>query len=100
MERLAGRKLTERERTKLDEIAGRFEYQMPVAGMPLIDGIALTNFLLELVIGHHRFAAVDRVVAGRVQLGMATYRSRRFEILGQWPPLHNCRHTAACRSGW
>jgi len=41
--------------------------------MPPIDGIALANFLLELVIGHHRFAAVDRVVAGRVKLGMATY---------------------------
>jgi hypothetical protein len=57
------------------------EYQIPVAAMPMSEGVAFTRFLVDLVISHHKFAIGAAVVGGKARIGRVTYRGERFQIL-------------------
>ena len=75
------RSLTGLEQTELQQLVRSYEYNILYSAMPLGEGVAHTRFLVELVIGHHRYATGAPVVGGQVRLGKASYLGGPFEIL-------------------
>jgi hypothetical protein len=76
-----GTPLTPQETTDIAALLQRHEYQIPVGAMPLGEAIGYVKFLVEMVIYHYRFAVGAPVVGGRVQLGLISYRGKKFRIL-------------------
>jgi len=76
-----GGAITPAEQQQIQAILQKYEYQIPYAAMPLQEGIAHTQFLVELAINHYRFAVGANVVGGRARIGRVTYNGEKFEIL-------------------
>ena len=69
------------ERAELDALLAKYEYQIPFPAMPMQEGVHHVRFLVDLVIGHHRFAVGAPVVGGKARVGKVTYLGGKFEIL-------------------
>ena len=89
IEKLLGRAMKPTERDEYVKLLGSREYPVPFAAMPMEEGVEHARFLVELVIGHHRYTISTQpqvggalVVGGRVQIGRVTYRDAEFTILG------------------
>lgn len=80
VERIAGRALTSEEKDSIDGVIMGRRYLMSFNGMPIGVGVEWTRFLLQLVIGHYRFAAPHPIVGGEPKIGVVTYRNDGFEI--------------------
>ncbi len=65
----------------IEKILLKHEYQFPIAGMPIMEGIAYVRFLVEMVINHYRFSIGAPVVGGKAQIGLVTYKGEKFRIL-------------------
>jgi hypothetical protein len=79
--KLRGAQLSEVENNELTAILKKYEYQIPFGAMPLGEAIAYVKFLVEMVIYHYRFAVGAPIVGGKVQLGLVSYRGKKFRIL-------------------
>lgn len=79
--RLLGRNFTAQENTAMKDIIEKYVYQVPFNAMPIEEGVALTKFLVEMVINHHRFTIGAPVVGGKARLGLVTYKGEKFQIL-------------------
>lgn len=80
-----GAPLTPAESDEVKAILVRYEYAVPFAAMPMVEGVEHARFLVELVTKHHRFTVGAPVVGGTVNIGMVTYRGDEFRILGSSP---------------
>jgi len=75
-----------REPLKPEEIAefkarcSRAEFQFVFPGMPITRGVEYVKFLIDLVIGHHKFAAGDPIVGGECKVGYATFMKDGFKL--------------------
>ncbi len=79
---ILGRPLTSTESQEIIDIMEKHEYGVPFAAMPMQEGIAYTRFLIQLVIGHHRYVAMGApVVGGRIKLGRVSYHGEPFQII-------------------
>jgi len=85
-EKLRGEPLSSDQVSQAEAILQKYEYQVPFAAMPMIEGIEHTRFLVNLVIQHHRFALGAPVVGGKTRIGLVTYRGGRFRILDEESP--------------
>lgn len=70
------------EQNEINAIVAKSEYVMPTSVMPLGVGVEFVRFLIGLSINHHRFAMGPAFVAGGPKIGIASYASKHFEILG------------------
>lgn len=75
------RALIDTEKQEIMGIINRNEYPIPYMAMPIQEGIAHTKFLVDLVIGHHRFAVGAPIVGGKAKIGVVTYKGEKFKIL-------------------
>jgi hypothetical protein len=66
---------------EFQDILARSEYQFVYASMPVSSGIRFVRSLVNLVIEHYRMVAEDSVVGGEARVGVATYKSDKFQIL-------------------
>src|SRR5262249_20147055 len=81
IQKRGGQALDPAEQAEINQILGKYEYQIPFAAMPLKEGIQYVRFLVELVINHHRYAVGAPVVGGKCRIGSVTYLGGKFEIL-------------------
>src|SRR4051812_47497102 len=65
-----------------NEVADKSEYQIVFNSMPIERGIEYVKFLVQLVISHHRFSTGAPIVGGTPRVGLVTYKSEDFKILG------------------
>jgi hypothetical protein len=72
--------LSQQEIDDLQVILQGHEYVIPVQAMPVAEGIAHAQFLVGLVVSHHRYAVGAPVVGGAVRVGSVTHREGRFHI--------------------
>jgi len=78
---IRGKPLTKKENDGIQNVIRQYEYRIPFGAIPLGEAIAYVKFLVELVINHYRFAIGAPVVGGRIQLGLVSYRGKKFRIL-------------------
>jgi len=76
-----GSGLTPQEETDIQNVLGKYEYQVPYFAMPIREGIEHVRFLVSMVVNHHRFAVGAPVVGGNVNIGLVTYKGEQFQIL-------------------
>jgi hypothetical protein len=72
--------LSQQEIDDLQVILQGHEYVIPVQAMPVAEGIAHAQFLVGLVVSHHRYAVGAPVVGGAVRVGSVSHREGRFHI--------------------
>jgi len=82
-EKIRGESLSSDQASQMEAILQKYEFQIPFAAMPMVEGIEHTRFLVNLVIQHHRFALGAPVVGGKTRIGLVTYKGERFRILDQ-----------------
>jgi hypothetical protein len=80
-EKALGRPFSEDELGELQGILNKHEYYIKLGGMPIQSGIACAKFLVELVLGHYRFAETHPIVGGKTKVGVVTYSHDAFRIL-------------------
>lgn len=73
--------LTVEEKQEMVRRAQLSECQFVFPGMPIAKGVEYVRFLIDLVIGHHKFAAGDPIVGGRCKVGFVTFKKVPFEIV-------------------
>jgi hypothetical protein len=78
---ILGRDLAATEIQGIIDIMAKHEYGIPYGAMPMEEGVAHTRFLVQLVIGHHRYAMGAPVVGGKVRIGRVSYRGEPFQII-------------------
>ncbi len=78
-----GTPLTPQEETDIMTVLRQHEYQIPFGAIPLSEAIAYVKFLVEMVINHYRFAVGAPIVGGRIQLGLVSYKGKKFKILSR-----------------
>ena len=81
-EEFHGSAFTDEQRKTVNEIADKSEYQIVFNAMPIERGIEYVKFLVQLVISHHRFATGAPIAGGRPRVGLVTYKSDQFRIIG------------------
>jgi len=79
--RIRGTDFTAAENLQISNILKKYEYGIPFAAMPIEEGVAHVRFLVDMVVNHHRFAIGAPVVGGRTQIGLVTYKGKKFRIL-------------------
>jgi hypothetical protein len=77
---LLGRDLTTDEIEQLIALRDSNRYRVMTDSMPLQTGIQYVRFLVNLVIGHHKFSAGHAIVGGRPRVGVINYDSDDFVI--------------------
>jgi hypothetical protein len=85
---LLGRPLAAPESAAIEEMLGRYQYTVSFASMPIEQGIEYVRFLVDLAIKHFHFSSgfahqpwTEKIVGGRVRLGVVTYKGESFRIL-------------------
>ena len=85
---LLGRDFTDDEKAQIDGVVGKYQYTVTFASMPIEQGIEYVRFLVDLAIKHFHFSSgmvhapfTAKVVGGRAQLGVVTYKGGSFKIL-------------------
>ncbi len=85
---LLARDFTVAENSQMDAITAKFQYTVSFASMPIAQGIEYVKFLVDLAIKHFHFSSglahapfTEKVVGGRAQLGVVTYKGGSFKIL-------------------
>ncbi|MFT4112382.1 hypothetical protein [Silvibacterium sp.] len=76
--------LTPEEMGEIARRAQQAEFQFVFPGMPIAKGIEYVRFLIDLVIGHHKFAAGDPIVGGTANVGFVSFRKEPFQIVKEW----------------
>ncbi len=69
---------------ELKKRAERAEFGVVFPGMPIAKGLEYVRFLVDLVIGHHKFAAGNPIVGGRCRVGYVTFDKAPFRIVTEW----------------
>ena len=69
---------------ELKKRANAAEFSFVFPGMPIAKGVEYVRFLIDLVIGHHKFAAANPIVGGRCRVGYVTFDKQPFKILTEW----------------
>jgi hypothetical protein len=85
---MLGRTLTAPEQDAVAQILSKYQYTVPFASMPIEQGIEYVRFLVDFAIKHYHFSSgfahqpwTEKVVGGRVRLGVVTYKGESFRIL-------------------
>lgn len=81
-EEIHGAAFSDEQKKAVNEIAEKSEYQIIFNAMPIERGIEYVKFLVQLVISHHKFATGAAIVGGRPRVGLVTYKSDEFRIIG------------------
>jgi len=81
-EEIHGAPFSADQKKAVTDTAGKSEYQIIFNAMPVERGIEYVKFLVQLVISHHRFATGAPIVGGRPRVGLVTYKSEEFRIIG------------------
>ncbi len=81
-EEFHGAAFSDDQKKAINEVADKSEYQIIFNSMPVERGIEYVKFLVQLVISHHRFSTGAPIVGGRPRVGLVTYKSEEFKILG------------------
>lgn len=76
--------LTQDELAEFNLRAAKAEFSFVFPGMPIAKGVEYVRFLIELVIGHHKFAAGDPIVGGDCKVGFVTFKKDEFKIVTEW----------------
>jgi hypothetical protein len=80
-ESILGRGITDAEEKQFADALKEHEYRLKFEGMPIQSGIACARFLVDLVLGHYRFAETHPIVGGKATVGVVTYEQNAFQIL-------------------
>jgi hypothetical protein len=80
-EEILGRALTTDDQAKFAAAIQECRYSFQFNGMPIQSGIDCARFLVDMVIGHYRFAETHPVVGGKAKIGVVTYDQDAFRIL-------------------
>jgi len=82
LEGMLNRALTQEEVDSILTIREKYRYKIMLDAMPIQAGIDYVRFLVNLVIGHFRFAATHPIVGGTAKVGVVTYNGESFRLLG------------------
>jgi hypothetical protein len=80
-EEILGRELTDEDKEKFAAAIEQYRYRFNFDGMPIQSGIDCARFLVDLVLGHYRFAETHPIVGGKAKIGVVTYDQNAFRIL-------------------
>lgn len=85
---LLGRPLAPDELVEIEEILQKYQYTVSFGSIPIEQGVEYVRFLVELAIKHYHFSSgfahepwTEKIVGGRVGLGVVTYKGEGFRIL-------------------
>jgi len=85
---LLGRPLAPNEQAAIGDILQKYQYVMSFSSMPIEQGVEYVRFLVDLAIKHYHFSSgfahepwTEKIVGGRVRLGVVTYKGESFRIL-------------------
>lgn len=72
---------TKEVKDKFEEILVKNAYKIHYDAMPIKEGLEHTKFLIQLVIGHHRYATGAPIVGGKIKMGKVSCKDRKFHLL-------------------
>jgi hypothetical protein len=81
IETLLGRPLTAEEVSAIVAKRDLYRYRAMTDSMPLQTGASYVRFLVDFVIGHHKYSAGHPIVGGKAKIGVISYEKSDFVIL-------------------